>query len=118
MALPIFTPPVLPSAGLANEPKINLFKAEFGDGYTQASPAGLNHIRDTAELKFELLTSLQAAGLVAFLRERGGYKPFLWTLPDEATPKRWICAKWKHVRDEEGRSTITATFEQDFGLAS
>lgn len=118
MALPTFSPPVAPSAGLAVEPKLNLFKSEFGDGYTQASPAGLNHIRDVAELKFEMMTSLQAAGLVAFLRERGGYQPFLWTAPDEDTPRRWTCAKWKHVRDEAGRSTVTATLEQDFGLAS
>ncbi|RXF69234.1 phage tail protein [Hansschlegelia zhihuaiae] len=118
MALLTFIPPVAPSARLPVEPKINLRKAEFGDGYTQASPAGLNHIRDVAELKFEMMTSLQAAGVIAFLRERGGYQPFLYTLPDDASPKRWTCAKWKHVRDETGRNTITATFEQDFGISS
>ncbi|HVI28108.1 phage tail protein [Hansschlegelia sp.] len=118
MALPTFNPPVPPSAGLSNEPKINLFANEFGDGYTQRSPKGLNHIRDMPELKFELLTSVQAAGVVAFLRERGGYKPFLYTLPDETTAKRWTCAKWKHTRDEAGRNTITATLEQDFSIAS
>lgn len=118
MALQTLTLPVSPSTGLSAEPKVNLFENEFGDGYTQRSPKGLNHIRDVLELKLELMTALEAAGVIAFLRARGGYQPFLWTPPGEATPRRWTCAKWKHVRDEANRNTITFTLEQDFGLAA
>ena len=45
MALLTFTPPVGPSPGTAHKPTVNLFETEFGDGYSQPTPKGLNHVR-------------------------------------------------------------------------
>lgn len=118
MAVPTFIPPKAPSVGASTEPKISLFENEFGDGYTQRSPKGLNHVRETAELKFELLTASQSVAVRAFLQERGGYKPFLYTLPGETTPLRFICKKWKRAFEEGDLQTITLTLEQDFSIAS
>ncbi|WP_020185068.1 phage tail protein [Methylopila sp. 73B] len=118
MALATFTPPKAPSVGASAEPKIKLFEAEFGDGYTQRSAAGLNHIRESWELKFELLTAAESAAIRTFLQARGGVEAFLYTPPGEATPIRVTCKKWKRTFDEADRQTITLTIEQDFGLAS
>lgn len=116
MALATFAPPKAPSVGATAEPKIKLFEAEFGDGYTQRRPAGLNHIRETYELKFELLTAAESASIRAFLQARGGAEAFLYTPPGEAAPMRVTCKKWKRTFDEADRQTITLTIEQDFGL--
>jgi phage-related protein len=119
MALQTFTPPKAPSVGASAEPKIKLFEAEFGDGYTQRSPAGLNHIRETWDLKFELLTAAESASIRAFLNARGGgVEAFLYTPPGEAAPVRVIAKKWKRTFDETDRQTITLTLEQDFGFAT
>lgn len=118
MTLQTLTPPVKPSVGASAEPKIKLFEAEFGDGYTQRSAAGLNHIRETWELKFELLSATESASIRTFLQARGAVEAFLYTPPGEAAPVRVTCKKWKRTFDEADRQTITLTLEQDFGLAT
>lgn len=118
MPLPTLVPPKAPSVGATAEPKLNLRETEFGDGYTERSPNGLNHLREAWELKFELLTAAQSATLRAFLQERGGYKAFLYTPPGEPSPMRVICRKWKRTFDEADRQTVTLSLEQDFGLAN
>src|SRR5690606_29261995 len=44
-AIPTFDPPFAPSPGAQNKPEIKILQAEFGDGYSQPTPNGLNHIR-------------------------------------------------------------------------
>ena len=41
MSLTIFSPPVAPSPGTAHKPTVNLWEAEFGDGYSQPTPKGI-----------------------------------------------------------------------------
>ena len=72
MAFPTFTPPVPPSPGTANKPKVKLLKAEFGDGYTQTTRDGLNHVRRTLSLKWEFLTPTQAKTISAPLAASRG----------------------------------------------
>jgi len=45
MTLQTFTPPIQPSVGATNKPKVKILKADFGDGYTQAAADGTNNIR-------------------------------------------------------------------------
>lgn len=42
MVLPTFIPPVGPSPGTSHKPTVNLWEAEFGDGYSQPTPKGIN----------------------------------------------------------------------------
>lgn len=117
MALLVFTPPVPPSPGTGNQPEVKLLEAEFGDGYTQSAPDGINHIRRVLNLKWEMLSPAQCDQIVAFLTARGGSEPFLYTPSDELTPVKWTCKKWGDERLKNGLRSVNAEFRQSFLLA-
>jgi len=113
MPLPTFTPPMRPSPGTSRAPEVSLRKSQFGDGYAQASPAGLNHVRQVVALKWEFLSLAEAQEIETFLVGQGGYRPFLYTLNGEAQARRWVCESWS-VTDGHP-STVNATFREWFG---
>jgi phage-related protein len=117
MALNTFTPNPPPSPGTTNEPKLKLLKAEFGDGYTQTTRDGLNHIRRTMTLRWQLLTPTQAATLESFFVGQGGDTPFYYTPTNEVSAVRWTCEKWNKTGIEAGFQEFTANLEQSFNLA-
>jgi phage-related protein len=94
MALATFAPSIAPSPGTAHKPRVSLNKAEFGDGYTVASPRGLNHIKHTVALRWEGLTENQALELRTFFEGQGGYRPFYFQPRGFATPTKWTCSDW------------------------
>ena len=114
MALPTFEPPIDPSPGTGRKTKYNLLKAEFGEGYTQTTRAGLNHRRRELALSWEALTDEQAWEIAAFLDERGGDLPFYYTPPRETVPVKWTCDEWGDDVNQNGTRKITATFVQSF----
>lgn len=115
MPLNSFTPPVAPSPGTENTPEIRLKKAEFGDGYTQTSRDGLNHIRDVVSLKWDVLTEAQADTIEAFIRTQGGDTPFLYALRGDVV-RQWTCEKYTRTRGSP--NTVTAEFRASFAIAS
>lgn len=116
MALPTFNPPVRPGPGFPVKPELSLNQVSFGDGYTLASPNGLNHIRQTVTLSWEGLTQAQKTAIETFLFARGGYKPFLYKPYGFSQALRWICAEWSGSHGAP--FTFTATLKQDFSNAS
>ncbi|WP_457796646.1 phage tail protein [Methylocystis sp. S23] len=123
MTLETFTPPIQPSIGASNKPKVKILKAEFGDGYGQASRDGLNHIRNEFSLTWEVLTPAQANTIEAFLIEHGGDVPFLWTAPGKSTPDKWTCEQWEvsflaAIYQGENFRSIKATFTQSFNIVT
>lgn len=112
MPIPVFTPPMRPSAGTGVAPEVSLRKAPFGNGYCQASPAGLNHIRRAVTLRWDFLTLAEAQAIDQFLTDRGGYQPFAYALNGESEPRRWTCSEWS-VTDGHP-SQVRAVFKEDF----
>lgn len=116
MALQTFSPPIPPSPGTTAKPKLKLLKAEFGDGYTQSARDGLNHIRKTLSLEWEILLPDQAKQITDFFELQGGDIPFYYTPSDETTPIKWTCEEWDDKRTDGGLRNVTCTFEQSFSL--
>lgn len=89
--------------------------AQFGDGYAQEAPDGINNERQTWELELWGHKDLDGTGdAKAFLRlrrQRG--ESFLWTPPDEAEGL-YRCTKLSAVDELEGYLRLTCTFEQTF----
>lgn len=119
MTLATFTPAVAPSPGTSRKPEIRLLKASFGDGYTSVSPDGLNHIRRTLDLRWDVLTRGQAETIEAFLEAHGGgTTPFLYTPPGAPAPVKFTCEAWQRTDNAAQLCAFTATFKQSFSLAS
>ena len=112
MALATFTPVIDPSPGTSVSQEIALNKASFGDGYTQAGPQGLNHVRQTVELRWDALTRAQMDALKSFFEGRQGYKPFYYQPPSFAGVLKWTCEKWTSVSGVP--CTFQATLIQSF----
>jgi phage-related protein len=114
MALDTFTPPVAPTLGTSNSPEVSIYKTSFGDGYTQSSPKGLNNIRQTLSLKWDVLTLDQAQKIEAFLVKQGGYSPFYYAAPLSGVTRKWTCEQWTVTY--AGPAKVTATFKENFSL--
>ncbi|WP_051955974.1 phage tail protein [Beijerinckia mobilis] len=116
MTLPTFNPPTEPTIGLENKPEIKLLKADFGDGYTQSSPDGLNHIRKVINLTWDVLYQDDCAEILNFFNERAGYLPFYYQLPDETQPTKYTCEEWSDKYIQADYRSVAATFRQSFTL--
>lgn len=94
MPLLTFAPEIAPSPGTTTRTQAKLHKAEFGDGYSQAVPAGLNHLRREITLKWDGLTEAQKTYIDEFMRDHGGYKTFYYQPTGYAAPVKWTCEEW------------------------
>jgi phage-related protein len=92
--------------------KPSVLEAEFGDGYVQDSPEGINSTRMVYTLVFDVAPA--TADLIdAFLAAHVGL-PFIWT-PPRKTALRWRCNdEWGVGEESFGLVSVTATFKQDF----
>lgn len=118
MTLATFNPPVAPFTGSKNKPEIKLKKADFGDGYSQITRDGLNHIRQVYSLTWDKLTRADAEAIEAFLVEQGGDTPFYYQLTSSSPTLKWTCEEWEVEYLSAGLAGITATLRQSFVLVS
>ena len=111
MALNTFSPPRLPtSQGVQRQ--IRVLSTDFGDGYNQVSPDGINAEYRTLSLRWENLRPEQAAAITNFLSTQKS-QPFLWRSPYDSATAKWRCIQW----NEDQRATvvnISAEFKEVF----
>lgn len=112
MPLQTFTPSIAPSPGTQSKPSVNLWVAEFGDGYTQAAPRGLNHIRHNLSLRWNGLTESQMIGLRTFFESHGGYRPFYYSPRGFSEAFKFTCKDWS--MSDNTPWSFEAKFEQSF----
>lgn len=114
MSHPVFRPPVTPSPGMKNTPEVRIRKAEFGDGYTAAMPDGLNTVRASYSLSWDVLFPDEADAIVAFLEAQKGTTPFFYTVPNTSRQVQFTCETWTDQTNAAGYRAITATFRENF----
>lgn len=74
------------------EPKIVV--AQFGDGYAQRRPAGINTQHHMWNLSMKNTDGETANKVIAFLSARNGVEIFNWTPPRTTTPQNVLCPSW------------------------
>jgi phage-related protein len=89
-------------------PKV--LKAQFGDGYEQRLPDGLNNMLEQWSCTFKRNTD-EAKAIYNFLKVRQGVESFNWTTPDEVT-KVFVCDKVARTVDECGWQTVNAVLRE------
>lgn len=105
------------SAGAERTVEPRIARTQFGDGYVQEAPDGLNPI--TEEWSFTLRGLDPATGneVEAFLQARVspvlGLEAFDWVPPWQTTALRWTCPSWKRTQvGDYGFSDIAVTFRR------
>ncbi len=116
MSVPTFTPPVGPSPGTWHKPTVNLWEADFGDGYSQPTPKGINHIRKSTSLSWNVLTYEQMLEITDFFERMGGHLPFFYRPYGERVAVKWTCKDWT-LATEGGIWTLQAELVQSLSNA-
>jgi phage-related protein len=116
MAFDLFAPEVAASPGTNVKKTASLFETEFGDGYSQAIPKGLNSIRRNISLSWQGLTEAQAQYIDDFLTAQGGNKTFLFQPYGYSAPIKWTCKEWTVSPGVPWR--VTAEFRESFLLSA
>jgi len=92
--------------------KADIRSFEFGDGYQQVSPKGLNPVRQEVTVVLPGLTKEGRKEVLAFLAANAG-KPFLYA-HDGDEPKKYMCDEWNERKHGPNVYEINATFKQLF----
>lgn len=94
-----------------------VIKSQFGDGYAQRRPAGINTQDQIWNLQFLNRRQTDADAILAFLSARNGVDIFLWTPPRRTVALNVICEEWSWsygdmLPDGDRVYQLTAQFEQ------
>jgi len=101
-----------PLYGANKSTKPRVLMAQFGDGYEQRIPDGINTQKQIWGLIFtDSATNIMA--IDAFLQLKNGSTNFTWT-PQGASEIKVLCREWNLSRDTIDTFTLQATFEQVF----
>lgn len=108
-----FPTTAIPPVSYSEENSYKIKTNQFGDGYTQETPNGINYKSKDFNLSFELWGA--ELDLVRdFLNARGGHQTFLWINPvDSVTYKvksRSFSLEWLAPQQYK----LTTKFEQKF----
>lgn len=114
MTLNTFAPIPGPSPGTSRKTKPKVLQAEFGDGYTQSVPDGINFLKRSITLRWDGLTYAQKEAIISFFEQHGGYQPFYYTMTGDASATRWLCTDWED--SIEGAWKINANLKQYYGV--
>lgn len=63
--------------------------AQFGDGYSQEAPDGINNLVDSWSVTYENLDNTERATLWAVLDAVGSWDYLTWQPPGYSTSKKW-----------------------------
>lgn len=110
MSIPVFPWPCATGSSGGVDPRI--LKSQFGEGYAQRLPDGLNAKPRTWDATFTKLSPETKQAICDFLDSLDYCRPFLWARPGESTPRKWVCEEgYKDTPDDNGLLwTVTATF--------
>ncbi len=93
--------------------KARVLKAQYGDGYAQTTPDGLNPVMQTWRLKFDDVDNAIGNDIMAFLKAQVG-TAFDWTPKWATNAIKVSCEEWNRGIARGDLSNISATFEQKF----
>ena len=103
-----------PSVDPTGNTKFRNRSAQFGNGYRQVAEDGINGEEQSWPLTFGGDAS-EVKPIRDFLRRHKGATPFQWT-PPLGDPALWTCAEFNVTPHGSELYTLTATFEQYFGV--
>jgi phage-related protein len=105
-----------PDPGYKQQHQPKVLMADFGDGYGARAADGINNDPLNVPVTWTNVTKAERDYIVNFFKDRKGYQSFFWTLPDETTPKAWVCQQWDGDHQTVDGYIVSATLRQVFDL--
>lgn len=111
----LFTSPA-PSQNSKKSRKFRTLSLQFGDGYKQDTPDGINYQIDTWDLVYENLDGATYSNVSAYFDSVGSFTTFTWTAPGDSTSKTWkVSPNGYQVNTLSGNVyTVSTTITQVF----
>lgn len=94
--------------------KFRVFRAQFGDGYAQTAPDGINYKVDTWEVVYENLSSSERTTLWSAIDTVGAVDYFTWTPPGGSSTKWKIVGEVQETPVSGDIYTVSFNLEQVF----
>lgn len=107
---------MVPFWGSSGDVTPRVLQANFGDGYSQRVPDGLNNIEEKWSLKWDILTLAEKNAIVAFFEARKGAESILMTMPGESVQKTWICSAWSSNQVSYAAYSLSASFVRVYDI--
>lgn len=98
-----------PSPGARTKDTFRVREAQFGDGYSQSYPEGLNSLNQTFNLQFRGTVSY-IDEIVSFLRSKKGASEFTFTPPSSSEEVKVVCKTWDREDTDRWTSSLTCEF--------
>lgn len=99
------------SQGSTRRRKHRVLSAQFGDGYSQEAPDGINAAYDEWSITYIPLTEAERATLWTALDAVGCWDYFTWQPPGDNTVKKWKVIKDTIAETPESGNLYTIAFE-------
>ena len=112
-----FSAPVQPDKGMARATTSRTLTAQFGDGYEQRTPQGINNINQSIEVGFNSRPKDEIDDIVAFYESKKGATSFSFVMSDsnggsnEETMKV-VCENWSQTWKYDDYYDLKATFRR------
>src|SRR5574343_419898 len=74
--------------------EFRVLTAQFGDGYNQRTPDGMNAVKQTWNVQTIPLEADDFETCINFLYGKGGVTAFQWIPPGSYTHFKWICKSY------------------------
>lgn len=93
--------------------KPSIKKAQFGEGYAQSTPDGINNILLPFNLLFDKRTDAETRAIIHFLNDKKGTTTFAMIPPFPFNVlKLFKCEQWSHRQIFANHHTISAIFTE------
>lgn len=111
-----FSPPKPPDYEADKTALADILRAQLRDGNSRRDGDGRNGPPVEFTLNWPGLTTTEADTVESFFEARGGYESFDYTLPREASARKFICREWTRRTVAPGHDVIRTKFEEVFDL--
>lgn len=98
-----------PAPGFTVTESSRVREAQFGDGYSQSYPEGINSGVFKYSLRFNG-THEEIEEILSFLRSKRGSQEFTFTPPFTSTEVKVVCKEWSRDMQDKWHSTLSCEF--------
>ena len=114
-------PAALPLAALISQSssastEFRVIKAQYGNGYSQRAPDGINNSVGSWDLAWDNITAAEFGVITAAFEQARGADYFTWLAPGDLVTKRWIVAKYTKAAMSGDIYSVSANLQQVFDI--
>lgn len=107
----------IPDRAMRKRSTAKVLLAQFGDGYEQRLPLGINNLQQEYQVTFKTRPKVDIDDIVTFLQNTKGANSFNFTVPDtngvsNETTIKVVCSEFEMTYEYDDFYSLEATFRR------